>query len=338
MLDGQVVGWRHYPLAFLNILDRSASGTAVFGELRESTRALTFSQFTLPIVVFGLPPHIGSDGGAANIVMDPPRKVRGIVGRTETEFDWWAHEIGHGIGLEHSFGKDPTPVIGENPGRRRAPSSHHECARALATMPGTASAFYPAEPRDGRRNTPDLGPGLNAATAHAHGWVDAHVFANTIPRDYRIRSRSHGGCDPNQIPQALLVQIAAGDSLRRQYRQRNGWDLGQDRDYVIVTQGKGGLADNNYPNQSTGSFAARLGLPLNPAAVGQTGCSLELAIQVLEVDSVGRSVLLRIYPGGAARPKVTPTTTVNVQGSAVVETGEHRFERGQVRCVEGTSP
>jgi hypothetical protein len=336
VLDGQVIGWRHYPFDFLNILSRSASGTAVFGEVRQSL-GLDLSQFVLPIVVFGLPPHIDSDGGASIIVMDPPRTVRGVVGRTETEFDWWAHEIGHGIGLEHSFGKDPVPVIGENPGGY----GHPHCIMSAQTYGGYAGAgaFDPPDPRAGRPEYTGLGPGLNAATALAHGWVDAHVFADTVPRDYRIRSRSDGGRNPNKIPQALLVQVAAGNSYVVEYREKNGWDLGQNRDYVIVTQSKGGLADNNYPNKSTGSFAARLGLPFDPAAVGQNWLEFwNFAIQVLDVDSVGRSVLLRVYPGGAPRLKVTPTTAVNVQRSAVVETGEHRFERGQVRCVEGTWP
>ena len=75
---------------------------------------------------------------------------------------------------------------------------------------------------------------------------------------------------------------------------------------------------------------------MDPAAVGQSWLEFwNFAIHVLEVDPVGRTVLVRIYPGGAPQLQITPTTAVTVQRFAVVEKGEHHFEHGQVRCVEG---
>ena len=171
VLDGQAIDWRNYPYDFLNILDRSAAGTSVIGEVRASL-GVDLSQFDLPIVVFGLPPQIGSDGGASNIVMSATRTVRGFVGTSDRDR---VRLVGPRDRPRHRARTQLRQGSGacdrRESWRLRPPALHHERANLRRLSRRPAPSIRPTRATAGR-NTAAWGPGsMRRPRCSMAGWT-----------------------------------------------------------------------------------------------------------------------------------------------------------------------
>jgi hypothetical protein len=334
VLEGRVVGWHHYGFGSFDVTKRSDIATKVMLDLRDNL-GMDMNMVDLPIVVLGIAPHVPSDGGSGHAVLSPERTLRSVVTRIGDRWDFIAHEIGHGLGLEHSFGNDWVPVIGDHPGGY----GHPHCimsAMRYGGLPG-GGPHFPAQPRDGRPECTPLGPSLGAVPVVRYGWVHKHVFSGPATREYRLRSRNHGGrAAAGLAPQAILVNGAQGATYVVEYRERMGWDLGQDRDYLIVAQDAKGRADLHYPGEPRGTYLARLGLPPEP---GQSWLDLPgFGIQLMSIDTAEHTLVLRLHAGGVPRLAVAASTELVVVRSVVLEKGVQDFAPGVIRCVQGHHP
>ncbi|MFD8754397.1 reprolysin-like metallopeptidase [Kitasatospora sp. NPDC059577] len=174
--------------------DPSDRETTVHRVIRamEDDRNTDFSPFDVVVVVLGLRDGYPSNGGSTTAT-SRHRRHHGIVTRSGDRFDFLAHELGHALGLTHSFG-DPAF---KDPGEDYGGYAHPYCIMSAMAYGGIGGPFIPATPRDGRREHSALGPGLNATTAPGRGWIHADTYnpAAAGPAEFTLRRRHWLGRD-----------------------------------------------------------------------------------------------------------------------------------------------
>lgn len=334
ILDGEVSDWAFYPQGSLNLASRGAvAQTAVDTMGRE--RGINFSRFDMVIVVLGIAKGIDSDGGSTEVTVEG-RRIRAVVGRIGDRFDFMSHEIGHGLGLSHSFGS----VHFQTAGERAGGYGHPHCimsAMSYGFMDG-GNAYFPNAPREGRVEYSALGPSLNAVTALGRGWVNAHAFkiSEMGPTEFQIRSRHYGGRNAGLAPQAIEVLTPSGDNYVIEYREKAGWDRGQDCDYLIVAQGRGAIGEAAYPGAFVGTYLARVALPVTLGAPGHFRNFPGFGLQLLDRSAEDHTLKLKLFPGPAPIPDLTTKSKVETLERDVLERGETTWAPGEKLCVEGT--
>jgi hypothetical protein len=329
-LDGEVLDWI-FPADHVSFAKR-VDTLKLAVELHEA-RGTDFSSFDVVIVTLGVPPSVSSDGGSAR-VNSTNRSHHGIVARTGDRFDFVAHELGHAIGLQHSFG-DPTFVTeGDKPGGY----GHPYCIMSAMSYGGKGGPFLTSSPRDGAPEYNALGPSLNAGAALARGWVDAQTYqVGAAPTEIVLRSRHHGGRDGGRPPQALNIVAPDGSNYVVEFREDEGWDKGQKGPVLIVVQDRGGIAEDAYPDAHSSTFVAlkRFPLALGPG-VNFVGPGFRL--QILDRSFADHTVRFRVMSGAVSVPELTLTQGVKTVGRDLLESGETTWAAGEKLCVEGTWP
>jgi hypothetical protein len=198
--------------------------------------------------------------------------------------------------------------------------------------------YFPNPPRDGRPEYRALGPSLNAVNALGRRWLDASAFraADMGSTEFDIRSRHLGGRNPQLASQGVEVLTPSGDNYVIEYRERAGWDMGQDGDYLIVAQGRGAVGEQAYPGEFVGTYVSRIRLPVTLGGLGHVRNFPGFGLQVVNRSIADHTLRIRLHSGKAPLVGVATGSSVETLNRAILERGETTWAPGEKICVEGT--
>ena len=337
VLGGQVFDWLPAGASLPDFSKRQAIAEWVIRAF-ENERGVNFDGFDVVVVVVALAKTVKSDGGSTG-ANSKRRRHNAVVARVGDSFDFVEHELGHAMGLTHSFGTNPIPVEGEKPGGY----GHQFCIMSAQFYGGTAAAYAPAKPRDDAPEYIGLGPSLNGLTARANGWIDTHFMdlGPTAQADFTIRARQYLGRTQSLSPQGLEIVTPDGFNYVVDFYVPEGWDQGQPGPAVVLTQGRGGRAqqaDPAYAAANAGTYLTHARLPVTFGAPGSTLRGPGFRIHLLEYNTTTREVRIRVRRGVGTAPEVIMDWRVETRSSQKVDSGTTTWEQGEALCLIGTWP
>ena len=332
ILYGQVFDWISYQEPSPNFTNRTSTANLVVKAF-EQNHGVNFDSFDVVVVVLGIAKTMPSDGGSTG-ANSKHRTHQAIVMRVGDPFDFVAHELGHALGLAHSFGSKLIPVVGENPGGY----GHPFCIMSARFYGGMAAAYAPPTPRDNAPEYSGLGPSLNGLTARANGWIDAHFMdlGVTAQADFTIRARQRFGRNSVLSPQCLEIVSPDGANYVIDFYVPSDWDLAQPSPALVLTQGRGGVAHSHYPTANSGTYLNHVRLPFTFGASGAALHTGSFSVIVLDYKPLSYEVLVRVRRGSFGLPNVAIESRVDTRASQKVDAGVTTWEQGEALCLTGT--
>jgi hypothetical protein len=332
VLGGEVFDWLVPEGPLPDFLARRATvewGIRAF----EKSRGVDFSSFDIIVVVVGLASSVVLNDAATG-AKSKSRMHNAVLMRAGRSFDFVAHELGHAMGLSHSFGTNPIQVMGDAPGGY----GHPFCIMSAMVYGGKAAAYAPATPRDDAPEFSGLGPSLNGLTARANGWIDAHVIdlSQSAQADFTIRARQWLGRTPHAPPQAVEILMPDGSNFVVDFYVPGGGDRAQPGPALVLTQGRKGRAEMHYPAANSGTYLSHIRLPV---ALGTPGATLRgpgFVVYALSYNAATREVRVRVRRGVATRREVVIDSRVRKLSSRVEGTDVTTWEPGEALCLTGT--
>jgi hypothetical protein len=332
VLDGDVIDWAFVDDPNPDLSNRSAVINWAIRAM-EDDRHINFTGYDIVILVIGAPRNIKSDGGSTQ-AKSTFRNHAGVVIRAGDRFDFVAHELGHALGLNHSYGN---PSFKSDTWSQYGEYGHPYCVMSAQSYGGLGGPAFPDPPHEGKKEYSGIGPSLNAGTALGRGWLDAYV--HDLPGstcDYELRSRHWLGKSSTLPPQALELRAPDGKTYVVEYRENVDWDEGQEAPVILVNAVKGSTADQAHPDTSSATYLGMIRLPISFGGPGSVYNGPGFGIQVIDRTAWSRSVRIRLQPGGVGATPIQITSRKELLAANTVESGLTTWEPGEKLCVEGT--
>jgi hypothetical protein len=331
VFSGEVFDWLAAEGQLPDLSMRQATSEWVIRAF-ETSRRVNFDSFDVVVALLALDTTSVNDGATGT--KSKRRTHNTVLTRVGRSFDFVAHELGHMLGLSHSFGAKPIPVMGDEPGGY----GHPFCIMSAQSYGGAAAAFEPATPRDDAPEYSGLGPSLNGLTARANGWIDAHVMdlSQTVQADFTIRARQWLGRTPHAPPQCLEILSPDGAHYVVDFYIPDGWDRAQPSPALMLTQGRGGRAEMTYPTANSGTYLNHVRFPVPLGTLGASLRGAGFRVYVLDYNPTMREVRVRVRRGGWAMPEVGIDSDVDKLRSKVEDTGVTTWESREALCQTGT--
>lgn len=332
VLGGEVFDWLPAAGQLPDLALRQATAEWVIRAFEENRR-VNFDAFDVVVVLLRLAPATELNDGATG-AKSKRRTHNTVLTRVGRSFDFVAHELGHTLGLSHSFGTKPVPREGDHPGGY----GHPFCIMSARAYGEATPAFEPPEPRDGAPEYSGLGPSLNGLTARANGWIDVHVMdlSRTEQADFTIRARQWLGRTPHAPPQGVEILSPDGATFVVDFYVPQAWDRGQPGPALVLTQGRGGRAEMTYPTANSGTYMNHVRLPVPLGTLAGTLRAPGFNVYVLDYNATTREVRVRVRRGGATMPEVVIDSGVATLSSEVKDAGVTTWESHEALCQTGT--
>lgn len=291
-----------------------------------------FSEYNLVALIVAAPVSVGVNDGSSGTTSATGKYHHAILAKDGAAFDFMVHEVGHGLGLDHSCGNN---LLFKTEYGFPTEYGHPFCVMSAAAYGGRGAAWHPPMPGEDRPEYVGRCPSVNAATAQALGWIDAHSYDPFThgSRSFTLRSleRARRGVTD---PPAVHVSTPDGVFVV-EYRGPAAWDLGQQEPVVIVNQGVGGRADLLHPGTSSGTYLGHIPLGFDPNRPGSVINVGAFAVEMVDVAPDFSTATVGFTPGRVELMPLTLTSRLRLRRAVTLGEGSTTFNAGDRLCVSG---
>jgi hypothetical protein len=312
-----------------DLIDRA--GTLSFAvDIATNRQGRDLSGTDMIVAYCAVPATVEVNGGSFGIAVNQPGPKTGIVGKGGTGLDFWAHEFGHQLGLDHSYGN---PAYKNSVWSGLGEYGDPHCVMSAQGYGGRGTPYRPVSPRDGDPEYAVLPPSLNGGSLLGRNWIDAHRHnLKDGVGDFVIeRQETWAGAGP--LMQAVELSDGNGRTYVVEHRQKIGWDMGLQDPLVIVSAVSGSTADVAHPGTHSATHLGEIRLPVQLGTAQSVFNGSGFGVEVLEI--LPTAVRVRVGPGPAHSRPVHLTVDQQTLRTENRGTGTETFARGDLLCLEG---
>lgn len=248
-----------------------------WGHIAAQANGIDLSLFRHTIMFLNVSADHGAVGGGIVLAYEDTRPL---------EPTFIAHEMGHGFGLDHSFGESPTPCASGD-GR---PGAYCDMFDIMSAM--NVHSFQDAE---NRRS----GPTLNALSRERLGWLPiSRVWNAQVP--HRAETVTLAPINRPDIDGYLLAKFTAPSrdpsqatpsTFTVEFKEAMGWDRGFLSDHVFIHE----VRADGLVRLLTNFHGGLLDLDANREFVAP---GAHLLVRLLDIDAGTHTARLRFSPLG----------------------------------------